>query len=57
MTFYDEMDPGACCTWCGGEGITECDQPVECDDAAHHDGLCTCRACGGTGLAKDQVIW
>lgn len=42
------------CTRCGGEGRQE-GTPIEelCDDW----GEIPCKACGGSGLAKDQTIW
>jgi hypothetical protein len=53
-----ECDSG--CTFCGGEGWTECDDPIQC--MGRHigndwDSLCECKACGGSGLAKDQTVW
>lgn len=43
------------CTWCGGEGIDECDDPIQCMDPACNGEMCTCRGCDGRG--HSQVIW
>ena len=53
-------DPDPDCSYCGGDGYTECDDPIQC--CSRHldnswDQMCECKACGGSGLAKDQVIW
>lgn len=51
------------CYWCGGEGWTECNDPIECTQPHRNyrlSGLyreCPCGSCGGTGLAKDMTIW
>ena len=48
----DEPD----CSWCGGDGWEECDDPIQCTyrhDWREHP----CPACGGSGLAKDQTLW
>lgn len=49
------------CFHCGGEGWVECSNPLEC--TRQHIGnaiigqACQCGSCGGSGLAKDMVIW
>jgi DnaJ-class molecular chaperone len=44
----DELD----CTFCGGEGIEENDDPL------WYDGdWITCRACGGSGKRSDQTLF
>jgi hypothetical protein len=50
-------DDGRECSWCGGEGYDECDDPIGCLSPHLRDGSCLCGACGGSGLAKDQTIW
>jgi hypothetical protein len=49
------------CTWCGGEGYVECDDPIQCTrphlDNDRWNGECECSACHGSGLAKDQTSW
>lgn len=45
------------CTACDGEVWVECDDPIQCcdprcDGVWHPD-----PACGGTGLARHQVMW
>lgn len=52
-----EPEDGGSCTFCGGDGYDECDDPIQCTSRHSPDGLCPCSACGGTGLAKNQVIW
>lgn len=47
-------DPG--CTVCGGDAITECDDPIQCTDT-QCNGFCPCMACGGSGRSEDQVVW
>lgn len=54
---YDGDDSDEQCTVCGGEAWVECDDPVQCtyegcDGEFHPD-----PACGGTGLARHQVMW
>jgi hypothetical protein len=44
------------CTICGGEGWTECDDPIQCM-AEHRGDLCPCLGCGGSGLGSDQRVW
>lgn len=43
------------CTWCGGEGVDECDDPMQCMDPACTGEMCTCTACDGRGY--NQRIW
>lgn len=43
------------CTWCGGDGMTDCDDPLACLEPHTAGGLCRCRACDGRGF--DQTIW
>lgn len=45
------------CHWCAGEGWDECDDPMQCTNAHSVEGLCRCKSCGGSGLAKDMTIW
>lgn len=48
----DEYVP---CSWCGGEGFSDCDDPIQCLDPACNGELCTCRGCNGLG--HSQVVW
>lgn len=43
------------CTWCGGEGYAEVNDPIndDCDEF----GYGPCGPCGGTGLRKHQTIF
>lgn len=43
------------CTFCGGEGYAEVDDPLwdDCDEF----GWGECSACGGTGLRKHQTVF
>ena len=43
------------CTFCGGEGVDECDDPIQCLDPACTGEWCTCSACDGRG--HSQVVW
>jgi len=57
---FDDGDTD--CTICGGDGYVECDDPIQCMAPNHFGGglsdlYCACRACGGTGRGKDQVVW
>lgn len=48
--YDDELD----CTWCGGEGVEENDDPLWYGfDVA----FIPCGACGGTGLRKHQTVF
>jgi hypothetical protein len=52
---YDpELDD---CTWCGGDGDEDCNDPLQCTKAHDEFGMCSCPACGGSGRAKDQTLW
>lgn len=58
---YEDWFSDPDCSFCGGEGYEECDDFIQCC-APHHIGNGVyreheCKACGGSGLAKDQVIW
>lgn len=53
----DDSDSDERCTVCDGDPWVECDDPIqccdpECDGVWHPD-----PACGGTGLARHQVMW
>ncbi len=51
---YDDEDPDDLpCTWCGGEGIQENDDPGWY--GAAYEVPCAC--CGGTGKRKHQTIF
>ena len=52
----DDADADGDCYWCGGDGYDECSDPMQCTHR-HVCGLCPCRSCGGSGLAKDMTIW
>jgi len=53
----DEYDDERC-SHCGGEWyLQECDDPLQCCDPRCDGQWHPCIACGGTGLAKNQVIW
>lgn len=43
------------CSWCGGDGFAECDDPIQCCDPACDGVIGPCRACDGRGY--DQWIW
>jgi hypothetical protein len=43
------------CTFCGGEGVDECDDPIQCLDPSCTGDMCTCLACDGRGY--NQRIW
>jgi hypothetical protein len=51
----DEDDRLEECTFCRGDGVTDCDDPIQCLDPACTGTSCTCRACDGRGY--DQRIW
>jgi hypothetical protein len=51
---YDD-DPG--CSWCGGDGFDECYDPIQCCDPECDGEIGPCRACNGSGMSKDQVVW
>ena len=49
---YCDDDEDGPCSWCGGSGDQEPDDPLwEGWD------LINCKSCGGTGLASKQTIW
>jgi hypothetical protein len=50
---YDERD----CFHCGGDGLVECHDPIQCTRPHNRYGECPCASCGGSGLAKDMTIW
>lgn len=54
---YDDGQYDGYCTFCGGEGWDECDDPYQCTSEHLSSGLCPCKACGGSGNATDQTIW
>lgn len=51
---YDD-DPG--CTWCGGDGWTDCSDPLAGCWAKCDGEWCPCRACRGTGRREHQVVF
>lgn len=53
----DDDENGGLCYWCGGDGWQECDDPIQCTDVHNEWGECPCASCGGSGLAKDMMIW
>ena len=54
----EEADDNAPCSHCDGEWyMQECDDPIQCCDPRCDGQWHPCAACGGTGLAKHQVIW
>jgi hypothetical protein len=56
----DAVDPDESdrqCYFCCGEGWTECDDPIQCTKPHNRRGDCRCSSCGGSGFAKDMVIW
>jgi hypothetical protein len=56
----DAFDADADCSVCGGDGYTECSDPLGCTRphvGSRFTGDCLCSACGGSGLAVDQVVW
>lgn len=49
----DNINDCSCsCSWCGGDGWQESDDPLW--DGADE---IPCKACGGSGLARKQTIW
>lgn len=56
-THYEDDYDDDSCTFCGGDGWTECDDPIQCTDPRCDGQLCRCTACGGSGRGKDQVVW
>ena len=51
----DGWDGDTSCTWCGGDGFAECDDPIQCCDPACDGQIGPCKACNGQGY--DQWIW
>lgn len=51
--FYDDDDELEC-TWCGGEGIQENDDPLW---YGFDRGWIPCECCNGTGLRKHQTVF
>ena len=51
----EDEDEG--CTHCGGEGLTDCDDPIQCTSSRCDGQMCPCQACGGSGRGEDQVIF
>jgi hypothetical protein len=45
------------CFHCDGDGWDECHNRLECMQVHNRFGECFCRACGGSGLAKDMKTW
>lgn len=46
------------CTWCGGEGTQDCDDPLGCPGPHDKWGNgCPCGACRGTGLRSQQTVF
>jgi hypothetical protein len=56
LTTWGDED-GADCSICGGEGYEDCPDPIQCMQGHPIGGMHRCDACGGTGMAKDQVMW
>jgi DnaJ-class molecular chaperone len=48
--FDDELE----CTWCGGDGVQENDDPLW---YGFDDDWIPCECCNGTGLRKHQTIF
>jgi len=48
----DPYDIASDCSWCGGEGFMESDDPMW-----DQDDWVSCSACGGSGNAEDQTLW
>lgn len=51
---YDDYDDELDCTWCGGEGIQENDDPLWY--GFDRDWI-PCQCCDGTGLRSRQTIF
>ena len=53
--FDDEYEEEWECSWCGGEGYAEVDDPLwdDCDEF----GYGPCGSCGGSGLRKHQTVF
>lgn len=52
---YDEDDGLIDCSWCGGVGSDECDDPIQCLNPECDGRWCRCSACNGRG--HSQVVW
>jgi len=50
----DEYDDEWYCTWCGGDGMQENDDPLWYGSDAD---FISCECCNGTGLRKHQTIF
>lgn len=50
--YYDDSDELAC-TWCGGDGMQENDDPLWHGDVYE----IPCECCSGTGLRKHQTVF
>lgn len=55
--YRDGDDEDERCTGCNGEGWVECDDPIQCCDPRCDGEFHPDPACGGTGLARHQVLW
>lgn len=45
------------CSHCGGEALTECDDPLQCTSSRCDGEVCPCGSCEGTGHGCRQVVW
>lgn len=54
---YEAWDDEPDCSFCGGDAVQECDDPIQCCDPGCDGEIGPCQACNGTGLAKHQVVW
>lgn len=43
------------CSICGGDGVTECNDPIQCTHPGCDGEFCYCSACSGRGY--DQTVW
>ena len=53
IDYEDDDDLETFCTWCGGDGTQENDDPLWYGDVDY----VPCECCNGTGLRKHQVIF
>ena len=51
---YEDCDDELACTWCGGDGVQENDDPLW---HGFDTDWIPCECCGGTGLRKHQTIF
>lgn len=51
----DERKDDVECTFCGGDGVAECNDPIQCFDPDCTGSFCRCTACDGRGV--NQVVW